>query len=428
MLNALIPYALRLRQRYPALFSRIVSLAKRFMGKRLGVYPRPLSDEIAAVAAVLRSSRWNMTAGAGLPHERLEAEFAEYVGVQHAVAVNTGGMALQMSIRGLGLKPGDEVVLQVDTCSATALAIIAAGCAPVFADVCSRTMMLDAAAVERSMGPRTRAIIATHMWGNPEDIAAIQAIADKYGIPIVEDACLSLGAKLDSRMVGSFGKVGVFSFGCIKPIQAGEGGMIVTNDASLARELRSMRHWGDRTIEFGVRDTLHPAWNGRMSEIVAAVVRSQLKGYPSHLVKLRSAMHQFGEFLEGFDGLELVLGNADAIDACAFTQCVLRLDEARAGYSKTAFVDFLKSRGVPTWHANFELINTLSLFRNANWEPWLAAGDVPRLRANYEAKYLAATRLYASTGIGLGKMNFLSSANLRYLMKQLEGMRHGTRL
>ena len=139
-------------------------------------------------------------------------------------------------------------------------------------------------------------------------------------------------------------------------------------------------------------------------------------------------MHQFGEFLEGFDGLELVLGNADAIDACAFTQCVLRLDEARAGYSKTAFVDFLKSRGVPTWHANFELINTLSLFRNANWEPWLAAGDVPRLRANYDAKYLAATRLYASTGIGLGKMNFLSSANLRYLMKQLEGMRHGTRL
>src|SRR5258708_32173128 len=119
MLNRLIPIAQSLRDRYPKIYSRIVAIAKRFLGDRLGIYPRILGNEISAVEEVLKSSQWNMAYGKGLAHERLEADFAEYVGVPHAIAVGSGGMALQMSMRGLGLKPGDEVVHQIDTCSAT---------------------------------------------------------------------------------------------------------------------------------------------------------------------------------------------------------------------------------------------------------------------------------------------------------------------
>ena len=205
MLNALVPHVLKLRTRFPGLFAFIVALAKRFLGERLGVYPRPMAGEIAAVTSVLRGSRWNMAYGKGLVHERLEAQFADYVGVGHAVAVNTGGVALQMSMRALGLKHGDEVVHQVDTCSATALAAIAAGCTPLFADISDATLMLDIASVEATIGPRTRALIPTHMWGNPENMAAVHELATQHGLDVIEDACLSLGASIGSPMVMKMG-------------------------------------------------------------------------------------------------------------------------------------------------------------------------------------------------------------------------------
>lgn len=422
MLNRLIPLVLRLRTRFPWLYGCIVTLGKRLLKNRLGVYPRLMADEVAAVGAVLRGSQWNMTAGRDLAHERLEANFAEYVGVPYAIAVNTGGMALQMSMRALGLKPGDEVIHQVDTCSATALAVIAAACTPIFADINERTLMLDASQLEQLIGQQTKAVLATHMWGNPEDMPALLDLADRRGLHVIEDACLSLGTTLGRRKAGSYGHVGVFSFGCIKPIQGGEGGMIVTQDESLARELRSMRHWGDRTIEYGVRDTLRPAWNGRMSEIVAAVVAEQLKGYPLHLRNLRAAVADFQSFVSRIDGIELVIGNARSIEDCAFTQVVIRIDELTLGHTKTSFKDALYARGVSVWHANFEPINSLTLFQDGAWEDWLPRADLERTRSNYSASYPVSHKVMQSTGLGLGKMNFLSQQNLQHLMKQIEAL------
>lgn len=283
MLNALVPYVMALRERWPRLFAFLVSIGKRYLGGRLGVFPRPLAKEIDAVTAVLRGSQWNMAYGKGLAHERLEEAFARYIGVDHAIAVNTGGMALQMSLRALGLKPGDEVLHQIDTCSATALAVMNAGCTPILADISAQTFMLSASDMETWTGSGTRALIATHMWGNVEDLDTLIEFKKKHRLWLIEDSCLALGAHHAGSTVGSFGDVGVFSFGCLKPIQGGEGGMIVTRDESLARELRAMRHWGDKTREFGVRDVEQLAWNGRMSEIVAAVVAEQLAGYPAHL-------------------------------------------------------------------------------------------------------------------------------------------------
>jgi dTDP-4-amino-4,6-dideoxygalactose transaminase len=406
----------QLRTRFPGLFQALKGLAGRYFPKLLGRYPRPLGDEIGAVAAVLRGSQWNMSGGHA--HEGLEADFAAYVGVPYAIAVNTGGVALQMSMRALGLKPGHEVLLQVDTCSATAFAVMNAGCTPIFSDISPKTFMQPPQAGDLA-GPNSKALIATHMWGNPEDMAAMTRIAAEHDLAVIEDACLALGAKSNGRMAGAAGKVGVFSFGCIKPIQGGEGGMIVTHDVALARELRSLRHWGDRTLDYGVRDTTQLAWNGRMSEIVAAVVREQLKGYPAYLKDLREALADFQDFLHGVDGLDLVLGTAASVEDCAFTQVVLRLDEAKLKQGKAALRDALAAQGIGTWHANFEAIPSMTFFKDGAWRDWILAGDVERAAANYAGGFPVHQQVYEHSGLGISKASFATPRRLKALKAAL---------
>jgi dTDP-4-amino-4,6-dideoxygalactose transaminase len=401
----------RLRARFPV----IGELFLRYFGRQLGRYPRPLGNELQAVAAVLRGGRWNMTAGHA--HLRLEEDFAAYLGVLHAVAVNTGGMALQMSMRALGMKPGQEVVLQVDTCSATAFAVMNAGCTPIFSDISADTFMLPHTLGSLASG-NSRGLIATHMWGNPEDMAAVSRLGEAHGLAVIEDACLALGARCQGRMAGTSGRVGVFSFGCIKPIQGGEGGMIVTRDEALARELRSLRHWGDRSADFGVRDTTQLAWNGRMSEIVAAVVREQLRGYPTYLRNLRDAVEEFQQFLRGFDGVELVLGNTASVQDCAFTQVVVRLDEAKLKQTKAELRHRLQEQGIDTWHANFESIPSLSFFRGGAWRDWVR-GDLSRAQDNYRATFPIHQQVYDHAGLGIAKMHFASPWRLRQLKARL---------
>ena len=422
MFSAVISLLRRNKERFPMLYAWVVATGHKFIYRCFGGYPKVMSNEIGAVADVLRSGQWNMVYGKGLAHERLEAAFEEYVGVQHAIAVNTGGMALQMSMRALGLKPGHEVILQVDTCSATAFAVMNAGCTPIFSDISDQTFMLSSDSVQELIGSDTKAVIATHLWGNPENMAELNSICNSRDVFIIEDACLALGAKAGERMAGASGHVGVFSFGCLKPIQGGEGGMIVTNDDALARELRSLRHWGDRTLEYGVRDSTQLAWNGRMSEIVAAVVGEQLKGYPRHLSDLRDAVLEFQHYIEKIDGLDLVMGATDRLQDCAFTQIVLRFDERKFGHNKTWFRDELAKRGIGAWHANFELINSFSFFRDDSWKDWILKGDIDRVAKNFHSDFLMAQRVFSCTGIGLQKVNFLSRTRLRHLMKQIDAL------
>ncbi len=377
------------------------------------------------MTGVLNSGQWNMVYGRGLVHERLEAEFAEYLGVQNAVAVGTGGMALQMSIRGFGLRPGCEVIHQVDTCSATAMAVMNAGATPIFADVSEHTFMLSSSELERQASNDTRALIATHMWGNPEEMSELKTISRRNNWLLIEDGCLALGAIAQGKPVGQWGDAAVFSFGCLKPIQGGEGGMIATSDESFARELRSMRHWGDRTIDFGVRDAHILSWNGRMSEIVASVVREQLKGYPKYLENLRAVVQDFDVFLRSHcPGLEIVIGSAKKMSDCAFTQVVLRVTP-ESNVTKTVLWNILSSKGVSVWHANFELINSLTLFSSANWQEWILRGNLDRVRDNYGDTYPCATRILDTVGIGLQKSNFLTKGNYSFLKKIIYSAYHG---
>ena len=418
MKRHLFKLAFFLKNKFPKIYYILLKFARNKFSSFFGTYPYPVKNEIAEVEKVLKSSQWNMTYGRNLNHEYLEAEFSEYIGVPHAIAVGSGGLALQMSMRALGLKPGDEVIHQVDSCSASAQSVMNAGLNPVFSDISKDTLMFDFSDLQGLLNPNTKAIMPTHMWGNCENINEVCELSKKKELFVIEDGCLSLGASYDNKMVGSFGDVGVFSFGCVKPVQGGEGGMIVCSDEGLAKELKSMRHWGDRTIEYGERNVNQLSWNGRMSEIVSAVVREQFKSYPKHLENIRNQVIIFNSYLEKIEGLEISLGPNNNIQESVFTQVVVKINDKI--YDKSILFELLKKDGIQLWHANFELITTLNLFKNDIWKEWLYKGDLDFLDSNYKRNYMNANDIFKKAGIGFGKMNFMSIGNLNNLIKSLD--------
>lgn len=404
---------------HPRSIRLIKKISRMVPGDRKPSYPATLGREISAVREVLSGPFWNLNYGKGLVHEKLEEEFAAYVGSRYAVAVNTGGMAIQMALRAFGLKPGDEVVHQVDTCVANAFAVMAAGATPIFADINKDDFMLAPTSADDQVSAQARVIMPVHMWGNPENLDWITSFAEKHDLYILEDACLSLGAEWNGRRIGANGAAGVFSFGCLKPIQAGEGGMVVTDDEALARELRVIRNWGDTTDEYGVRDQRTLSWNGRISEIVAAVALEQLRGYPKHLRRLQEHVGTFVDRLNRIDGIDIAVAPA-AQRKPVYTQLVVKLDRQALGVSKTDLMRRLTAAGVGVWHANFEPINTLSFFRKGKWRDWVLRGDVSRVERNYNHKFVNSEEVYESLGMGFAKDNFLSRDRVRLLIKELE--------
>ena len=370
-------------------------------------FPRTFGDELDEVRTVLAGDNWL----SGPVTQRFEATFAEYVGVRHAVAVNTGGMALQIALRCMGIEPGNEVLVQVDTCVADAFAIFNAGATPIFADSNPETFMLDWASVEQTIGSRTKAFVPVHMWGRPEDMDAVAQIAKRHDLLILDDACLAAGAEWRGKKVGTFGQAGIFSFGCLKPFQAGGGGAIVTDDESLAREMRASRSWGETTDEFGIRDQRELAWNGRMSDVLSAVLLAQLRGYPAHLATLQENAVRLERMIEPLPGVRL-MPRDPRITAQAHTQFLFKIDEDALGISLETFAQALQAEGLPMiWHGAFEPMTTLSFFRGGRWRAWAVAHpDHERLADNYTRPYPGAERGYYHVGMSVGRSILCSGA------------------
>lgn len=404
----------QLLYRFPRIYMWLRSLRQRLKGGPDLTHPVMMHEELDRVAEVLTSPSWNICYGKGLMHERLEESFAEYVGVKHAVAVNTGCMALMMSKRALGLKPGDEVIHQVDTCVANSFAAINAGVTPVFADIDADTLMMSAETVKAQISPQTKAIIPIHMWGVSQNMDELNAVAAEHNLYVIEDSCLALGSEWKGKRAGSMGHVGVFSFGCLKPIQTGEGGMITTNDEALARELRTIRSYGDKTWEYGVRDNAVLSWNGRISEVLAAVGFEQLKGYDTLMEEMKENVQLFESFLSGVDGIRLQRNEY----RMAYTQVSIQIDTTK--WSKQQLWDSLKKQGIAVWHANFEPINTLAYFKEGHWKDWLVKGDVQRLEHNYNHRFPNSYRVYEESGLGIAKQHFISKANVLDLIGKFQ--------
>jgi len=385
----------------------------------IGLFPVPLGNERKRLAEVLSSGNWNMSYGKSPAHVKLEQEFVRYLGISEAVAVAGGGVGIQMALRALGLDRNSEVLTQIDTCAAVPMAILNAQTIPRFFDANPKTFLSDLESLKSKVTGNTKAIVATHLWGNPDDVKNLTEFTESNKTFLIEDCCLALGTEVGGRKVGTFGKVGIFSFGSTKPIQAGEGGIIVTDDASLAKELRAMRNWGERTKDFGIRDVNELSWNGRISEFSAAVALEQLRNFPKMINLVRENVSIFLNYLLlNRPDLELNLGNSSEINQSTFSQIVLRLN----GYTeetKDSLLQHFNSEGVSAFHANFEPVSTLKLFKSGTWTKWINAPTWDTEKDLLEQNYKNAFDIFTHKGIGLSRTNFQSRYTLNRLISSL---------
>jgi dTDP-3-amino-3,4,6-trideoxy-alpha-D-glucose transaminase len=255
-------------------------------------------DEIrAAIDRVLDGGRYIL----GPELEAFESEFAEYCQSGHAVGVGSGTEALHLALAALGVGPGDEVITTAHSAVATAVGIRLCGATPVFADIDPDTYTLDPVDVERVVSSRTKAIVPVHLYGQPADLDALGAIAEKHGIPIVEDCAQAHGATFRGRRVGSFGAIAAFSFYPTKNLGAiGDGGAVVTADAELANRVRLLREYG-----WAERYVSHvEGWNSRLDELQAAILRVKLRHLDAGNDQRRSIAQRYDEGLRD-SGLRL---------------------------------------------------------------------------------------------------------------------------
>lgn len=226
-------------------------------------------EEINAVIDVLKSG---MLAH-GKEVEAFEKEFAQYLGAKHGIAVCNGTAALDVALKALKIKPGDEVITTPFTFIASSNVILFQGAKPVFADINPKTFNLDPNEVLEKINSKTKAIIVVHLYGQPADMKAFKEIAEDYNLYLVEDCAQAHGAEFEGQKVGTFGDIAAFSFYPTKNMTTGEGGMVVTNNDELAERADLIRNHG-QTKKYYHEEL---GYNLRMTNIAAAIGRVQLK-------------------------------------------------------------------------------------------------------------------------------------------------------
>jgi perosamine synthetase len=260
-------------------------------------------EDIEAVAEVLRSD-W-LTTGPAV--DRFERTVAEYVGASHAVAVSSGTAALHAITRALQLRDGDEVIVPPITFAATANAVVYEGGVPIFADVNPDTMLIDPAAIESKITPKTRAVIAVDYAGQPCDYDALRALTSKYNLALIADGCHALGAR-DGARVGVLADMTAFSFHPVKHITTGEGGMVTTANPDFAKHMKQFRNHGISTDHRERAE--HGSWfyemrelgyNYRITDIQCALGISQMRRLDGWLERRRSIAAMYDQLFSASD-------------------------------------------------------------------------------------------------------------------------------
>jgi perosamine synthetase len=256
------------------------------------------SQEISQVLDVLASGA--LTSGAWV--ERFEREFADYVGVAHAVATSSGTAALEVALEAAGIGPGDEVIVPAFTFIATANAVVHRGARPVFVDIDPLTFAADPEQVEAALQrhPRVRAILAVHLFGLPAPVDRLGELARSRDVLLIEDAAQAHGAELGRKRAGSFGTLSAFSFYATKNLTTGEGGMVLSSDADLARRARLLVHVG---VAGDPYDYEVVGYNHRMTNVAAAIGVAQLARLPEQNERRRRNAALLDELLAGAAGI-----------------------------------------------------------------------------------------------------------------------------
>ena len=319
-----------------------------------GQWRVPLADidlgpeEEAAVLDVLRR-RWLTMGGVTAA---FEADFAALTGASHALAVTNCTAALHLAGLALGWGPGDEVIVPSLTFVATANAVRYCGATPVFADVTSADdLSLSPDDVAARLTPRTRAIVVVHYGGYAADMPALLALAGRHGLEVVEDVAHAPGATLDGRALGTWGRIGCFSFFSNKNMTTGEGGMLTTDDDALAERLRLLRSHGMTTLTWDRHrghaisyDVVAPGYNYRIDELRAAIGRAQLAKLPGNNRRRAQLDAAYRALLPAAaPGLALPYAAPRGLPAHHLRPALLP-----PGVDRAAFMTAMKERGIQT--------------------------------------------------------------------------------
>lgn len=290
--------------------------------------------DIAAAVRVLRSGHLVQ----GPEVAAFEEEFADLVEGRHCVAVSSGSTALWLSLLGLGIGRGDEVIVPAFTFAATAAAVRLTGASVVFADITPATFCLDPDAVQAAITPRTAAVIPVHLFGHPAAMHDLTALAHAHHLALIEDAAQAHGATLNGRPIATFATAGCFSFYPTKNMQSIEGGLIATADPGLARTLRLLRNQG---MEQRYHHEIVGA-NARMNDVSAAIARSQLRRLPAMNARRHATAATLSEHLTGLPGLTLPATSQGRV----WHQYTVRIGPGLG--SRDAFADRLQQAGIST--------------------------------------------------------------------------------
>ncbi len=256
---------------------------------------------------------------------RFEERMAAAVGRRHGIAVCNGTVALEIAVAGLGLQPGDEVIMPTFTIISCAAAVVRRGCIPVLVDSDPFTWNMDVAQIEARINSRTRAIMVVHIYGLPVDMDPLLEIAAKYGLKIIEDAAEMHGQTYNGRPCGSFGDLSTFSFYPNKHITTGEGGMVLTDDDALAERCRSLRNLCFQAKKRFVHEEL--GYNFRMTNLQAALGVAQLERLEEFVARKRRMGQYYTKRLSRIEGLELMLEKTPYADNIYWVYGMVLKDE-----------------------------------------------------------------------------------------------------
>ncbi len=315
-------------------------------------------DELDELASVIRSGQLGRHGGTKV--KELERAFAERYGVKHAIAVSSGSAADHTAIAMIDPEPGDEIITTPCSDFGTILGILFQNAIPVFADLDPQTLCLDPASVEANITPRTRAILAVHLFGGLADIDALKAIGDRHGIPVIEDCAQAQLAELDGRLAGTIGQIGCFSFNNTKHLNCGEGGMVITNDDAMARRARLFadKAWPRDEDE---RYSLFLGQNYRLNELEGAVALVGLRRLDENVAARRMAVDSIYERIAGVPGIQI----PDALAGARSSYWILHLfvDE---GIDPGEVSAALEAEGVPFSARYVTPLYTWPVLRDAN--------------------------------------------------------------
>ncbi len=354
-----------------------------------------LSEEAKTNAKDAIDTGWISSSGKYV--SQFEADFARIYGVKHAITVANGTAALHVGLLALDIGPGDEVIVPAFTMAASWLAVLYTGATPIFVDCELDTYNIDISKIEAKISSRTKAIMPVHIYGHPCQMDEIAAIAKKHDLLIIEDAAEAHGALYRGKLAGTFGKIGCFSFYGNKIITTGEGGMIITDDDSIAercRRFKDLHHSATRFIHDGI------GYNYRMTNMQAAIGCGELGHLEEYVQKKEWMAARYTELLGTVDGIQLpkTLSNVRNV----YWMYAILVDERLFGVGKNTLRAELKEAG----------IDTRDFFYSPVAQPVLKG--ILKGEEFPNTEYIAQRGLYLPSGLSI------TEEQIQYICKNIE--------